>query len=126
MSLQQVLIFTNGLQLSYGLTSNDILLALQATHTAADEYNSKKPRKMNDNHIVSQWKGKPRGKCLRRQWPAERLDTRAIAAGAGPGLRRGFYPSWHILERSSSLLMKKMTLQVICYRLTLDICHFNL
>ena len=37
-SLQQVLIFTNGLQLSYGLTSNDILLALQATHTAADEY----------------------------------------------------------------------------------------
>ena len=40
MSLQQVLIFTNGLQLSYGLTSNDILLALQATHTAADEYNT--------------------------------------------------------------------------------------
>ena len=34
-SLEQVLIFTNGLQLSYGLTSNDIL---QATHTAADEY----------------------------------------------------------------------------------------
>ena len=43
---------------SYGLTSNDILLALQVTHTAADEYNTKKPRKMNDNHIVSQWKGK--------------------------------------------------------------------
>ena len=37
-SLEQVLIFTDGLQLSYGLTSNDILLALQATHTAADEY----------------------------------------------------------------------------------------
>ena len=37
-SLQQLLIFTNGLQLSYGLTSNDILLALQAAYIAADEY----------------------------------------------------------------------------------------
>lgn len=33
-SLQQVLTFTEGLQLSYGLTNNDILSA----YTAADEY----------------------------------------------------------------------------------------
>jgi hypothetical protein len=37
-SYQQVLAFTNGLQLSYGLTSADILSALQAAHKAADEY----------------------------------------------------------------------------------------
>jgi hypothetical protein len=37
-SLQQVLTFTEGLQLSYGLTNNYILSALQAVHTAADEY----------------------------------------------------------------------------------------
>jgi len=37
-SYQQVLAFTTGLQLSYGLTTTDILSALQAALTAADEY----------------------------------------------------------------------------------------
>jgi hypothetical protein len=37
-SYQQVLAFTDGLQLSYGLTFADIWSALQSAHTAADEY----------------------------------------------------------------------------------------
>ena len=37
-SLQVALAFVNALQLSYGLTSDDILLALQDAHRAADEY----------------------------------------------------------------------------------------
>ena len=37
-SYQQVLTFTDGLQLSSTLTTQDILSALQAAHTAADEY----------------------------------------------------------------------------------------
>lgn len=37
-SYRQVLAFTDGLQLSYGLTAADILSALQAEHKAADEY----------------------------------------------------------------------------------------
>ena len=37
-SLQVALAFVNALQLSYGLTSNEILLALQDAHRAADEY----------------------------------------------------------------------------------------
>ena len=37
-SLQVALAFVNALQLSYGLTSNAILLALQDAHRAADEY----------------------------------------------------------------------------------------
>jgi len=37
-SYQQVIAFTTGLQLTYGLTTTDIMSALQAAHTAADEY----------------------------------------------------------------------------------------
>ena len=37
-SYQQVLAFTDGLQLSSTLTASDIMSALQAAHTAADEY----------------------------------------------------------------------------------------
>jgi len=37
-SLQVALAFVNALQLSYGLTSNAILLTLQDAHRAADEY----------------------------------------------------------------------------------------
>ena len=37
-SYQQVLTFTDGLQLSSTLTTQDIMSALQAAHTAADEY----------------------------------------------------------------------------------------
>ena len=37
-SFQQVLAFTDGLQMSSTLTKQDIMSALQAAHTAADEY----------------------------------------------------------------------------------------
>lgn len=37
-SFQQVLAFSAGLQLHYGLTDNDIMSALRAAHIAADEY----------------------------------------------------------------------------------------
>ena len=37
-SYQQVLTFTDGLQLTSTLTTADIISALQAAHTAADEY----------------------------------------------------------------------------------------
>ena len=37
-SLQQAQLFINGLNLSIGLTSSDILQALQEAHKAADEY----------------------------------------------------------------------------------------
>ena len=37
-SFQQVLVFSAGLQLHYGLTNNDIMSALRAAHIAADEY----------------------------------------------------------------------------------------
>jgi hypothetical protein len=37
-SFQQVLAFSAGLQLHYGLTDNDIMSALTAAHIAADEY----------------------------------------------------------------------------------------
>ena len=37
-SFQQVLAFSAGLQLLYGLTDNDIMSALRAAHIAADEY----------------------------------------------------------------------------------------
>lgn len=37
-SLQVVLAFVNGLQLNFGLTSDNILRALQEAHRAADEY----------------------------------------------------------------------------------------
>ena len=37
-SFQQVLAFSAGFQLHYGLTDNDIMSALRAAHIAADEY----------------------------------------------------------------------------------------
>ena len=37
-SFQQVLAFTDGLQLSSTLTTQDIMSALQLAHTVADEY----------------------------------------------------------------------------------------
>ena len=37
-SFQQVLTFTDGLQMPSTLTKQDIMSALQAAHTAADEY----------------------------------------------------------------------------------------
>ena len=39
-SYQQVLTFTDGLQLSSTLTTQDLMSSLQAAHTAADEYYS--------------------------------------------------------------------------------------